>query len=100
MRSVTLALLVLAAVPAVAAAQEELVELSLGESRAGFPTVRPICDAPSVAVLSAGTLKAVGVGETLCSAASVQSQGVRRVYRVVVKPAEPKGREGGRKTPR
>lgn len=94
MRSLALALAVLAAPAAVAA--QEVVRLTVGETQAGFGTVRPICDAPSIAVLDAGVLRAVSPGETLCSAATVQAQGTRQVYRVIVKakpPASPAAAE-------
>lgn len=95
MRLTVRALLVLAASTAAAADDAEVVRLKLGESRPGFGTVRPVCDAPSVATLEAGVLRAVGVGETLCSAATVQAQGTRRLYRVVVTPPDPPGGKGG-----
>lgn len=84
MRSLPLAVLLLSAAPAAVAAQE-VVRLEVGEARPGFGSVRPICDAPSVAVLEGGVLKAVGPGETVCSVASVQAQGTRQVYRVIVR---------------
>lgn len=94
MRPILLAVLVVAASPAVASA-EEIVRLKVGESKPGVGTERPICDAPTVAVITGGVLQAVGPGETLCSVTLVQAQGIRRVYRVIVTPPEPtKGRDG------
>lgn len=92
--SVVLAALA-AASPALAGGDEEVVRLTVGETRPGVGTVRAVCDAPSVAVIEAGVLRAVGPGETLCSAATVQAQGTRRVYRVIVTPADaPEGTAG------
>lgn len=91
--AVVLAVLVLS--PAGAGAQEQIVRIKVGESKPGFGTVRPVCDAPSVAVIQAGVLRGVGPGETLCSAATFQAQGTRRVYRVVVtRPDEPEAPAG------
>jgi hypothetical protein len=93
MRPILLAVLLVAA-PAAASA-EEVVRLKVGETKPGVGTERPICDATSVAVISGGVLQAVGPGETLCSAASVQAQGTRRVYRVIVTVPDPtKGSDG------
>lgn len=97
MRSLVLAAVlagVLAGVPSAAEAQEVVVRLKVGETQTGFGTVRPICDAPSVAVIAGGVLKAVGPGETLCSVATVQAQGTRQLYRVIVTAEEP-ARGGG-----
>jgi hypothetical protein len=90
MRTVPSALLLLSLVlaPTVVRAQEEVVRLKVGETKAGFGTLGPICDAPSVAVLWDGVLRGVGVGETLCSAYSIQAQGTRRIYRVIVTAAD------------
>lgn len=94
MRPILLAVLAVVAAPAVASA-EEIVRLKVGESKPGVGTERPICDAPTVAVISGGVLQAVGPGETLCSAATFQAQGTRRVYRVIVTRPDPsKGGEG------
>ena len=82
-------MLVLLGAPAVASAQEVVVELRVGEQRKGVASDRPICDNPSVAVISGGVLRAVGPGETLCSATPVQNQGIRVVYRVVVTRPDP-----------
>lgn len=97
MRPLPLAVLVLLAAPALAhAAGEEIVRLEVGESRAGVGTFMPLCDAPSVATISNGILRAVGVGETICSAATVQSVGLRRIYRVIVTRPAPKGAPAAR----
>jgi hypothetical protein len=96
MRSLPLAALLLAAAvaPGTSSAQE-VVRLEVGESKPGVGTVRPICDTPAVAVISSGVLHAVGPGETLCSAATVQAQGLRRVYRVIVTLPDPtRGKDG------
>ncbi len=91
MRPLLLALAVLACSPAVAAAQE-VVRLAVGERYPGVGTVRPICDAPSVATIVDGAILAVAPGETICSAASIQAQGSRRVFRVIVTAAARSGR--------
>jgi hypothetical protein len=90
MRSLVLStlLVAVAAPPALARAQEEVVELKVGETRAGVGTERPICDAPSVAVISGGVIRAVGPGQTLCSVSPFQAQGTRRFYRVIVTAAD------------
>ena len=89
MRPLALTLLLAAALaPAAVRAEEEIVRLKVGETKPGVGTVRPICDAPSVAVIEGGVLRAVGPGETLCSASPFQAQGTRRVYRVVVTAAD------------
>lgn len=90
MRRSILALAVLACFPSIAVAQE-VVRLVVGERYPGVGTIRPICDAPSVATVVDGAILAVGPGETTCSAATVQAQGTRRVFRVVVTAAERKG---------
>lgn len=85
MRSLSLAVLLTCFAPALAAADDaEVVRLRVGETKAGVGTVRPMCDAPTVAVISEGSIRAVGPGETVCSVATVAAQGMRRVYRVVV----------------
>ena len=95
MRSLAPTLLLAAAlVPAAVRAEEEIVRLKVGETKPGVGTVRPICDAPSVAVIEGGVLRAVGPGETLCAASPFQAQGTRRLYRVVVTPANAP-RDGG-----
>ena len=65
------------------------MRLKVGETKPDVGNVRPVCDAPSVAVIEGGVLRAVGPGETLCSASPFQAQGTRRVYRVIVTPADP-----------
>lgn len=105
MRALSLAALALLAAPAVPGAQEKVLRLAVGETVEGLETMAPICDAPSVAVLWNGTLRAVGVGETLCSATSPFNPGFRRIYRVIVtrpeapKPAAPK-EEPGKEPPK
>ncbi len=91
--SVALALVVLS--PAAAGAQEQVVRIQVGETKPGFGTVRPVCDSPSVAVIEGGVLRGVGPGETLCSAATVQAQGTRRVYRVIVTASGPEADGAG-----
>ncbi len=88
-------LLSAALAPGLARPQEEVVRLKVGETRPGFGTVRPACDAPAVAVIEAGVLRAVGPGETVCSTASVQAQGTRRVYRVIVTASGPEADGAG-----
>jgi hypothetical protein len=98
MRRILLALAALLAAPTAVPAQE-VVRLEVGETLPGVGSERPICDAPSVAVITGGVLRAVGVGETVCSASSLLNPGVRRIYRVVVtapqKKAGAQGKEGG-----
>jgi hypothetical protein len=80
------------------AVAQEVVRLGVGERYPGAGTIRPICDAPSVAIIVDGAIQAVGPGETVCSAATVQAQGTRRVFRVIVTTAahrESGGRDGG-----
>lgn len=93
-----LAALALALAPAAASGQE-VVRLKVGDSKPGVGTVRPICDAPAVAVISGGAIRAVGPGETLCSVATVQAQGLRQTYRVIVTVDAPASGEGGRAGP-
>lgn len=66
------------------------IELKVGEQVSVGYVTSPICDAPSVAVLSAegnGTMKGVGPGRTLCSGET--PVGLRQVFEVVVtEPAE------------
>lgn len=90
MRRPLLALAVLACSPSIAGAQE-VVRLAVGERYPGVGTVRPVCDAPSVAAIVDGAIQAIGPGETTCSAATVQAQGARRVFRVIVTAAARKG---------
>jgi hypothetical protein len=79
------------------AAAQEVVRLPVGERYPGVGTVRPMCDAPSVAIIVDGAIQAVGPGETICSAATVQAQGTRRVFRVIVTAPQKAsgGRDGG-----
>jgi hypothetical protein len=96
MRPLPLAVLLLAVAAPPVASAEEVVRLKVGESKPGVGTVRPLCDAPAVAVIAAGVLQAVGPGETVCSAATVQAQGIRRVYRVIVTRPDPSEGPDGR----
>lgn len=87
MRSLPLRLAVLAllAAPALTrAGDEEIVRLKVGETKPGVGTFQPMCDAPAVAVIASGVVRAVGVGETVCSVATVRAVGLRKVYRVIV----------------
>ncbi len=80
------------ALPALAG-EPKLVTLKVGEEVA-LGGNYPICDAPSVAVISAdgrGILKGVGAGETLCSVTTAYGQ--RQVYKVVVRPKDAPARQ-------
>lgn len=99
MRTLSLAALLLLAAPALAG-DEEIVRLKVGETKPGVGTFMPICDAPAIAVISSGVVRALSIGETLCSVATVQAVGLRRVYRVIVTAPdrkEPAPKEGGAK---
>jgi hypothetical protein len=90
----------LALLPAAALAEGPTrLDMQVGDERpfAGF---RPICDDPSIATITAegkGVLKALKVGETLCSASAGTALGQRTVYKVVVSARSPKapGGKGG-----
>lgn len=99
MRKLALAaLLLLAAGPALAGDDvSSEIQLEVGEvvPLTGF---RPICDDPSIAVITAegkGTLKGVKVGTTLCSVSVGNPMGQRRILRIVVVPPAPGGGKGG-----
>lgn len=80
------------------AVAQEVVRLRVGERYPGAGTIRPICDAPKVAIIVEGAIQAVGPGETTCSAATLQAQGTRRIFRVIVTTAAQKesgGPDGG-----
>ena len=90
MRSIIALTLLAASAPAFA---EEVIELEIGDEQNVGTGTQPICDNSAVATITrdgAGVLKATGAGETTCSIAPVSSPGVRRVFKVVVRPKGPK----------
>ena len=91
MRSIIALTLLAASAPALA---EEVVRAEgrrRAERREGKPTASATTRrSPTISRDGEGVLKATGAGETICSIAPVYSPGVRRIFKVVVRPREAK----------
>ncbi len=91
MRPLALALLVLAALAGarrVHAEEPEALRLQVGEETWDLGVMPRCDDLPVVAVTASGRgVRGLRAGETLCSFDRSGGGGIRRVYRIVVRPA-------------